>query len=366
MMTLPNIAILADSRGFDTYFLNPAYGEAGYGYDRTFAFVLRHALLNEADPVADVCHIPDHFRAATIENNIIRLGLTDPAMVVLLDGIWETLLSKADFLRWAEREISDHEWRDGAKLDLSFDSHRLVELFKSGQLDVSPTRYARRQRRLLSYFSRRRRQVVWLTLPVPPREHLAGRHYAGDYLTFPGWGDCLRALNDELAPLVTRHGGRVLDLNALMNANGGAGACLIDQWHFTPAFHQTIADELRALITKAMAERTVPDDHISHQFMLPRVPGDVPVAVVGQPNAVNDWIAHHPQAAVAERCGRDEAPDSDAKLVLLLDDDEDRRDAKALELLNALPMDRIVVYADELEPLVNPPGGDRTQYGRLG
>ena len=121
MMTLPNIAILADSRGFDTYFLNPAYGEAGYGYDRTFAFVLRRALLSEADPVADVCHIPDHFRAATIENNIIRLGLTDPAMVVLLDGIWETLLSKADFLRWAEREISDHEWRDGEKLDLSFD-----------------------------------------------------------------------------------------------------------------------------------------------------------------------------------------------------------------------------------------------------
>ena len=222
---LPTVAILADSRGFDTYYLTAAYGDAAYGYQHTFPALLRRDLLSAAQPIADAIHIPDHFRAASVANNILRLALTDPDIVVLLDGIWETLLSKEHFLAYVQRQVQEHDWRGGAALDLSFSSRRLVDLFQAGELPVSPDAYANRLARILSYFRRRGRRCVWLTLPVPPRDHLDGLHYAGNYMTLPEWGECLAALNTRLVPLVERYGGTILDLDALMADAGGAADC---------------------------------------------------------------------------------------------------------------------------------------------
>ena len=49
------------------------------------------------------------FEGGTIQNNIIRVALTDPAIVVVLDGIWETLINKGHYLAYAERKGIDGE-----------------------------------------------------------------------------------------------------------------------------------------------------------------------------------------------------------------------------------------------------------------
>lgn len=362
---LPVVAILGDSRAFDTYYVNPAYGASGYGYQHTFPALLRRMLLRRPEPFADAIHIPDHFRGATIENNIIRLALTEPSLVVLLDGIWESLLTKEQFLEYVAAKIRSHPWKEGAPLNLSFSSRRLAELFIAGELPVSPAGYARRQRKLISYFRRRRRQCLWLTLPIPPRHHLGGLHYAGNYLTIPEWGECLAAINAALVPMVEGYGARVLDLDALMRDHGGAAECLLDQWHFTPRFHATIAARLANIIDESRAELALPSDHLSRRFMLSRRPEGDRFGLYGELPACEAWIAAHPDVAAEVCAAGGQSPLPDHPVVLLLDGDEERREAEAIRLLEALRPDQIIVYAEELCPLVNPAGNERVAHGQL-
>ncbi|MBK8906485.1 MAG: hypothetical protein IPM60_00835 [Rhodospirillales bacterium] len=364
-LNLPSVTILGDSRAFDTYYLNASYGESGYGYDRTFPFLLRRALLTDTPAIADAVHIPDHFRGGTIENNIIRLALTDPAVVVLLDGLWESLLTKDQFLAYLADKVRDHDWRNGRVLDLSFSSRRVCELFTAGAFPASPERYASRQRRLISYFRRRRRQCIWLTLPIPPRDHFGGLHFAGDYMTIPEWGACLAAINAELAPVVKDYDALLLDLDQLMARHGGPGECLIDQWHFTPRFHAAIADALETMI-KQLEPLELSIDHVSRRFLFAREAGDTAVSLCGSSEACAAWAAKHPDVGV-DVCFRpgDDRRDA-APLIVVLEADVDQREAVAVSLLRAAPQESIVVYPEELRPLVNPVGDERARYGRLG
>ena len=160
------VTVLGDSRAFDTYYTKANYA-IRYGYDATFPHLWRSAALGNPGANYDVVHIPDHFRSGTVQNNIVRLALTNPSVIVLLDGIWETLLNKVYFIEYAKTHAPD----------LEYSRERLVELFKSGKLSVSPVGFVERTRALVSYFRRRRRQAVYMTLPVPPevlnRQHLS-------------------------------------------------------------------------------------------------------------------------------------------------------------------------------------------------
>jgi hypothetical protein len=358
---VPLVAILGDSRSFDTYYANADYpATALYGYDRTFPHRLRGAALSQPSPAYDVVHVPDHFRGGGVENNCIRLALTDPAACVLLDGIWETLVNKRHFLEWVESELRRHQSRNGGDLDLSYTSSRLAELFVAGALSVSPARYAMRQRHLVSYFRRRRRLVVWMSLPMPPAEHLGGLHYAGNYQCIPEWSACLAAVNDAMLPVAQRFGARWLDLHALMQANGGAGACLIDQWHFSKAFHAAVANELHRLLERDLPSQVPSNDHISRSFMLARRPGGVPLTLVADAATAEAWTADHPEAVVAGVTTLEDAEIATPIAVLFAD--TAAREDFAATLLPRLKPDSILLYPEELEPIRNPVGNDRMEF----
>ena len=172
------VAVLGDSRAFDTYYTSDAY-KIRYGYDSTFPHIWRAAALADAQSGYDVVHIPDHFRGGTVQNNIVRLALTDPAVVVLLDGIWETLINKGHFIAYAEQNA----------LDEPFSHAGLVDLFKANRLSVSPQAFAERTRTLVSYFRRRRRQVIHMTLPVPPKAYIGSTYHAGGYKPLDDWDE---------------------------------------------------------------------------------------------------------------------------------------------------------------------------------
>lgn len=367
-IALPNVTILGDSRVFDTYYLTSAYGESRYGYDRTFPHLLRGALLRRATPPADVVHIPDHFRGASVDNNILRLALTDPTMVVLLEGIWETLLTKQHFIDYVTRKVRLHPWRRGGSLALEFSTAKLAELFMADELSVGPGAYRDRQERLVSYFRRRRRQVVWMTLPIPPRDHLGGVHLAGNYKPLPEWGDCLAALNAALVPMVEEWGGAVVDLNELMAAEGGAAGCLIDQWHFSPAFHAAIAARLEGLIGGGLD--ALPGDHVSRRCIVPGPVGELPLVLCGAPEARRDWRAANADARVAAEIGPDGigpggAPPAPGAAIVLIDDPGPAREATARRLLAQAPADAVVLYPEELLPIDNPATADQAQHGVL-
>ncbi|MBL27195.1 MAG: hypothetical protein CMM50_06555 [Rhodospirillaceae bacterium] len=360
-LALPRVAVLGDSRVFDSYYTNPAYGAARYGYHLTFPHRLRGSLLSHPQPVADVVHIPDHFRGATVENNILRLALVDPWMVVLVDGIWESLLDKRHFLDYVRRRIEDFDWRDGKSLDLSFSSRRLVDLFKAGELGVSPDDYAQKQRGLISHFVRRRRAVVWATIPVTPPDHLSRKHAAGDYLVIPEWGEVLAALNEATAAEANAWGATVLDLDALMRAQGGPSACLLDQWHFTPAFHAAIAEALEAMIV-----RTAPAADAA--LAGPIMPGDRPegpVAVAGSETDRAAFRQANPDIAIGHEMTPDDDGPVEEKTVILLLPAGDERDGMAQRWLRATAPDVAVLYPEELGPLANPVGRERAEHGTL-
>lgn len=362
-MALPNVAILGDSRVFDTYFLTPAYGENRYGYDATFPHLLRGKMLREPDPRADIVHIPDHFRGASIANNILRLALTDPAMVVLVEGIWESLLTKQHFIDYATRKIRLHPWRRGGSVDLEFSSAKLAALFVDGELSVGPDDYRDRQERLVSHFRRRRRQVVWATLPIPPADHLNGVHPAGNYKPIKEWGDCLRAINDALVPMIEVWGGIVLDLDELMRRHGGAAACLIDQWHFSASFHAVLADEIGELIDAGI--RPLPADHVSHNVMLPGPIGDQPICLQGTAKERTAWRADNPEVTIAAEAAPGAAAGKDADIVLLLGAPDAAREETARRILAGSREDVVVIYPEELLPIKNPATADQTQHAIL-
>lgn len=358
---LPLVSVLGDSRAFDTYYANADYPqEALYGYERTFPHLLRTAVLRAKAPVYDVVHVPDHFRGGSVESNSLRLALSNPAACVFLDGIWETLVNKRQFLEWAESELRRHQTRSRAPLDMSYSSRRLADLFISGALSVSPARYAERQRRLISYFRRRRRAVVWMSLPMPPPEHLDGLHFAGSYQCIPEWGECLAAVNAAVRPVVEGFEATWLDLHALMEANGGAGACLIDQWHFSCRFHAAVADALQALLDQVIREQPLSPDHPSHRYMLPRTPDDTPLTLIGDDDQAERWRASHPTVKVADVTDRlDDAVT--APIAVLFGEPAEREQGEA-HLLARLPHDTILLYPEELEPIRNPTSNDRAEF----
>ncbi len=317
-----NVAILGDSRLFDTYYTNDRY-EKRYGYDKTFPHLWRRKVLADLAAGYDVVHIPDHFRGGTVQNNIVRLALSDPAVVVILDGIWETLLNKRHFLEYAEQRARAYDPAGAEPGTLSYSQRALVDLFKTGVLSVSPQRFTDRSRLLVSYFRRRRRQVIWMTLPVPPKDYIGSTYHAGNYRPIPDWDECLAAMNDAVVPIMERYGCSILDLTQLMNDLGGPNAALIDQWHFSPAFHARLADVLHERCKVLLAETPSPS-HVSHDYILGAPEDDVPDTVV----------IHEGQAS-------------------------DELDAIAM-----LSPEQILLYPSELKGIDNPRGEDRAEFER--
>ena len=356
------ISILGDSRVFDTYYYNASYPQ-GYGYDKTFPFLLRERLLSAGNGL-DLAHIPDHFRAGTPANNILRLAFTDPAAIVLCNGIWETLVNKGHFLEYVEAELGRHSTASGERLDFSYSSGELARLFVQGRLSNSPARYAERQRTIISYFRRRRRQAVNISLPMPPADHLDRVHYAGNHKLIPEWDACLDALNKAVAPVLEAYGAHVLDAHALMQASGGPSACLIDQWHFSPLFHAGLAEALEAMLPAVAGQAETGPGHISHRFMVPGCGLAEPVAVYGREEQVREFAAGVPEGMVAAvyAPGEEERlSDPAADAVILALPPEERAEAET-GLLAILPRRAVLVYPEEALVVDNPhPGRSRPE-----
>ena len=317
---MKNVTILGDSRVFDTYFTNAKY-EQRYGYDQTFPHIWRGRLLANSDAGYDVVHIPDHFRSGTIQNNIVRLALTNPAVVVIVDGIWETLLNKGHFLEYAERKVRSHSQSTSEPLNLTFASNRLVELYRAGELSVSPQGFAERIRVLVSYFRRRRRQVIVATVPVLPKEYIGNTYHAGEYQPLPDWDEVCAALNETTEATVEAYGGHVLNLTSLVDQQGGPAQAFIDQWHFSSAFHNHLAGALDMRV-QALLPETPDEHHVSHEYMLG------PISNAGRPE-----VAVYTGDAAGE-----------------------------LDALANLGSDQILVYPEELSDIVNPVGNDRAEF----
>ncbi|MCW5771389.1 MAG: hypothetical protein KIT16_07115 [Rhodospirillaceae bacterium] len=374
------VAVLGDSRAFDTYYVNESYPRhARYGYDKTFAHLLSRSASFAPSRNRDVVLIPDHFRGGTVESNIIRLALTDPDVVVLCDGIWETLVNKDWFLEWVAAKVrAPSATRDGA-IDLTYSSEILAKLFVAGELPVAPQKYAAKQRRIISYFRRRRRQCIWLGLTTPPRDYLGRLHYAGNYRCIPEWDECLRAVNAAMRPVIRAYGAEWLDLDDLVQANGGYAAALIDQWHFSIQFHAAIASELEARLARLLGDSPISRDHVSRGFLLASAPGDTPLALYGRSDRVAQWRAANRAARSVAVLGAAESEPADADLpvvtvgeigrlgisCIVLTEGPDTPAEEETSLLERLPAETILLYPSELGAIDNPVGSDREQHARL-
>jgi len=283
-----NVTILGDSRAFDTYYLNDQYDQH-YGYDKTFPFLLRAALLRDPDADIDLVHIPDHFRGGTKENNILRIALTNPMLVYLIDGIWETLLNKDHFAEYAGKAIEAHSLRSTEPLRLELSHEGLARLFEDDKLSASPGGYARKIRAIASYFCRRRRVCVWMNLIKPDPSYRDGIHYAGNYKRSPVWNDILDSVNRRVATELTGLGAQIIDLHGLMEQVGGEEAALLDQWHFIAEFHGLIAAELGREIRQRGSDFILADDHVSHRHMLPNA--DSGDGIIAYCNNSAAWLA---------------------------------------------------------------------------
>lgn len=325
------VAVLTDSRGLDTYYLNPQY-PAGYGIDRVFATRLGRRLRAKNLPFPyDTVLLPDHFRAGSADSRILRLALTDPAAVILCDGIWETLLNREKYFQSAEQlgRLPHGLFGSDQAADMERAGSVLTELFLAGDLDVSPSRYFDSLNRITSYFARRRRQVYWLSLPVPPPGHRGGIHYAGNYRPLPGWDRCLSAINEAAGRVMTGWGQNVIDLDPVIEKFGGADSALLDLWHFTAAFHDHLAEHMATQLSRDLA--AVPDHacHPSHGAMIPgRVQG-WPVRTLGEDvdigriNTLTDTI------------------------LVIAEPDPALRETRARAILSQCPDSVIPIYPDE-------------------
>ena len=284
------VAVLADSRGLDTYYLNPQY-PAGYGIDRVFATQLSYRFRSgETSPAYDAVLIPDHFRAGALQSKILRLALTDPAAVILCDGIWETLLNREKHFQRAEElgrlpvglfgDESPSNWERAGTV--------LTELFAEGALDVSPARYRENLDPIVGYFARRRRRVYWLSLPVPPPEHRGGVHFAGNYRPLPGWDLCMQAINEAAEACLSSWGQNVIFLDPLVERIGGADKALLDLWHFTPEFHDLLATDLAERLPRDLADTPLRDRHPSQGAMIAGRTEGWPIVDLGRELADKD------------------------------------------------------------------------------
>lgn len=314
------VTILGDSRAFDTYFTNANY-VARYGYEKTFPHIWRKMALLEAPCEFDVVHIPDHFRGGTVQNNIIRLALTNPAVIVILEGIWDTLIGKRHFVEYVEQRRQTRSPQSADEPEPEYDPTSLSQLFVAGELSISPEDFADRSRRIISYFRRRQRQIIWMTLPVPPKSFVGSTYHAGNYQPNANWHECLAAVNDAVRPIVEAYGGVILDMTLEMDAVGGAGEAFIDQWHFTPAFHIQLADALHCQARRLVRSAPGPG-HVSHDYMLGSPDGPL------------------------------------ARNVILYDGEPEAE----LEQFPRLGPEQIMLYPNELGPIDNPRGNDRVEF----
>ncbi len=361
-MTTSKVTLLGDSRAFDTYFYNSEYDQC-YGYDKTFSFLLQNQIPCQQDNETSFIHIPDHFRGGTIGNNILRLALTDPSIVILCNGLWETLISKKMFIDYAVDKINKHDTRSGSTLDITYSSRKLVDLFLDNKLADSPQKYYSQQQQIVSYFARRRRQCIMLNQPIPPISHLNRIHHAGNFRCLPEWGECLDAINKVMDSLHHDYGVRVLDLVQLMEENGGASECLIDQWHYSASFHSHIAQKLGPMISHELSQMNLAPEHISHSFMMHRESEKEKILIYGQGPCAQEWIRNHPKASIEGVFDNgngnaffqsipvipfDEIEKTASKIVLLLVE-EDERLALEKKLLREVPQEKILLYPEELD-----------------
>ena len=358
------ICVLGDSRVFDTYYAQAVYGSTAYGYQATFPHVLGRLLAKRSTPVGaayDCIHIPDHFRGRTIQNNILRLALTDPDCVVLCDGIWESLISKRHLIEHVERTLAETSASADVHVDLS--PGAVIDLYREGKLSLSPAIYSTRIRRIASWFIRRRRRVIWLTTPIPPKGHRGGVHFAGNYRPFEGWHDCLTILNREAEAAITHCGGEVLDLAALMQRSGGAESCLIDQWHFSSAFHDTIARALSEVIESN--PRSLPADHVSRSLMVQGPQSDLGIFLIGTDRDRSQYCGAPHGLTCRGRADSADMADIPEGTEAVLIASSRNPDADAIAVLRRHPHVAAVLFSDDLLSLDNPPVDDRSQFGTL-
>ena len=311
-------------------------------------------MLSEPDGRFDVVHIPDHFRGGTVDNNILRIALTDPAMVYLIDGIWETLLNKDHFAEYALNAIKNHSLRNGTTLRLELSHENLVRLFESDELAVSPSGYARRIRRIASFFRRRQRTCAWLNLIRPDPAYRDRIHYAGNYKCSPVWNNALEAVNRRVSEALDGLDAPIIDLHALMGRAGGEQCALIDQWHFTSEFHILIAAELKRDIRQRGANFIVSGDHVSRRHMLPnRSSGD---AMIAYGDTAKTWAKSNSDQCIAGiAASEEELVEAQADIAVLCHSDEEERERIAERLLAAMPERKIILFPEEFEGIRNPP-----------
>lgn len=348
-MTSPLIVVLGDSRVFDTYYASEEYEGRTYGYQATFPHRLALARPKLAGVVSDVVHIPDHFRGRTLANNILRLALTDPDVVILCDGIWETLISP--------RMVADALNAEVASLDPEL----VVGLYTTERLALAPRAYAERVATIVSWFMRRRRTVIWLDIPVPPPDHFGGLHHAGNYRPVPGWHACVRHLNEVVSREVRAAGGLVLSLGAAMNAHGGAACCLIDQWHFSAAFHGVVAGMLVDLC--ATLPGPLPDDHVSREVMIAGRRPRERVVLLGPRDDRKAFRTRYPDVDVGAEVDQDSRPPKGSRVVVLVSPEATAASTTASLFASTLDRDAIVLLSSDLGPLTNPSTGDRASFG---
>ena len=358
------LAILGDSRCFDTYFVNPHY-ESPYGYQATFPHLLRKRLMLSSHGHLDAVHIPDHFRGGAVENNIIRLALCDPDLVILCDGIWDTILKKDHFLEYVAREIRSHDPRNPTPLTLSFSTRSVADLYLSDKLSISPTLYAARIAQIASYFVRRRRIVAWMNLCVPERGHMSGLHFAGEYRPPPEWQECLIAVNRRVNDALTMLGAEIIDVDGMMRERGGAKRALIDQWHYSAEFHEHLSKAIESWALARTATGTLGSDHASRQVMLPGPPKDLSIVVIGDEPFLCAAESEGDALKVETTIALDKIQQADwhafhSRLVVLAVP-PGCRDATAVDLLQRLSSDWSVLYPDEIAALHNPIGPENTR-----
>jgi len=334
-----SVAVLADSRGLDTYYLNDRYSES-YGIDRVFATRLNNCLRDRFGDGAGSILIPDHFRNGTIETKILRLALNDPSHVLLCDGIWETLLNREKYFE----EAAGLGVLDAGVFGTDDEAARqeagrvLTDLFMAGKLSVSPEGFAEQMNTIAGYFARRRRNTGWLSLIVPPVDHRGGVHYAGNYYPLPGWADCLRAINDAARTVLHRWGGCYVDLDPLVAAAGGIDMALLDQWHFSAAFHDRVA---QSLAESVCGDWSVPESvrdkaHVSHQAIVPGRTGSAALCLYDP-----DGKGPAGMPAVSDA----ELADLENTAIVVTGQD---REVVACDLLKRTDLSNIVLYLEEL------------------
>lgn len=348
------VAILGDSRVFDTYYATDDYAGKTYGYDKTFPHRLQRSLASKTGGAHDCVHIPDHFRGRTVQNNILRLALIDPDCIVLCDGIWESLVSK--------KHVADYYEQIGDP-SVFYSDALATELYLANRLALSPRSYADRVGRIASWFVRRRRHLIWLTTPIPPRGFLNGLHFAGNYRPFDGWHECLHAINSASAASIRHFGGTVVDMDALMTDFGGAEAALIDQWHFSASFHARVAEELERIIgdMDGLAENCV-----SRQVIVQGPPRGTRLGLVGSDEQCLAFKATLGDAqVVAESDVVPDIPLENDLVWVVLEPEASRRDEVVQTLIRMMPTPPVIVFPEELASMDNPAVADRSTFGSL-